>query len=254
MPHYSDLCEVLAIRNSIITLRELDTRRELTANHDAVRLTSLTSNRLFAAELPTLDADIRAPFPRPDAGHRAPSPTQSLTPPHSPTASQTAENDAPLASPRAVTSQNPPALNAHFDADARPQRRRNRLLYLDDYVVSPFQRAYNVECAKHFESQSHVSDDSQFMRLNSSHLLLDVHSSPHSNHYVSQQPSTNANDDITIGFIYSSDDPVPSAVPSYSYCVSSSVENYVKSQLCSRRRDRTSHRIARRRHRPHRQH
>ena len=77
-------------------------------------------------------------------------------------------------------------------------------------------------------SRSLISDDLRPVRSGSSHLLLDVHSSPQSNHYVSLQPNTNANDDITIGFFYSSDDPVPSAVPSYSYSVTSSVENYVK--------------------------
>ena len=87
------------------------------------------------------------------------------------------------------------------------------------------------------------------MRTSLSHLVLDVHSSSHSNHDVSQQRNTYANDDITIEFIYSSDDSVPSAVLSYSYCVTSSVENYSKSQSFFHHRARTSHRTARLRRR-----
>ena len=68
VPHYSGLCEVLAVRGPILTLRELDTRREFTTNHDAVRLSSLTPNRLPAAAPFPLYANDRAPFPPPDAG------------------------------------------------------------------------------------------------------------------------------------------------------------------------------------------
>ena len=80
-------------------------------------------------------------------------------------------------------------------------------------------------------------------------ITLDGHSYSHLNHDVSQQPNKNANDDITIGFIYSSAYSVPFAVPSYSYCVTSSIENYVKSLLTSRRRTRVIRRAARRRRR-----
>lgn len=38
---YSGLCEVIRVRKPVLTLRELDTRREFTANHDAVRPSSL---------------------------------------------------------------------------------------------------------------------------------------------------------------------------------------------------------------------
>ena len=71
VPHYSGLCEVLAVRGPILTLRELDTRREFTANHDAVRLSSLIPNRLPAAAPPLPNADDRAPSPPPNAVHRA---------------------------------------------------------------------------------------------------------------------------------------------------------------------------------------
>ena len=88
------------------------------------------------------------------------------------------------------------------------------------------------------------------MRSTSSSQSLDVHSSPQSNHDVSLHPNSNANDDIIIGFIYSSDDLVPVAVQLYSYSFTSSIENYIKPQPLSRRRDRTSRRAARRRRRP----
>ena len=92
------------------------------------------------------------------------------------------------------------------------------------------------------------------MRSSSSSLLLNVHSSPQSNHEVSLHPNANANEDITIGFIYASDDSVPSAVPSYSYCVTSSLKNYSKSSPPSRRWARTPRRIARRRRRSNNRH
>ena len=249
MPHYSGLCEVLAVRGPILTLWELDTRREFTANHDAVRLSSLTPNRLPAAALPPPDANDRAPSPPPDAGHREQSPTPSLTPPHLPSASPAIDDDALLAPPPVAAPQLKATPDAPLDAGARPQRRRNPPPYLDDYVVSPVQQAYNVECAKILESHSKISDDLQPMRSSSSSLLLDVHSSQLSNYDVYLQPNANANDDVTIGFIYSSDDSVPSAVPSFSYCVTSSPENYVKSSFLVLRRARAPRRTARRRRR-----
>ena len=85
--HYSNLCEVLAVRDPILTLRELDTRREFTANHDAVRLSSLMPNRLPVAAPPVSDADKRAPSTPQDASRRTLSSTPSSTPLHSPTAS-----------------------------------------------------------------------------------------------------------------------------------------------------------------------
>ena len=88
------------------------------------------------------------------------------------------------------------------------------------------------------------------MRSSSSPLLLDVQSCQQSNHNVCLQPNTNGNDNITIGFIYSFDDSVPSAVPSYSYCVTSSLKNYVKSSPLFRRRARTPRRTALRRRQP----
>ena len=248
VPHYSGLCEVLAVRGPILTLRELDTRREFTANHEAICPSSLTPNRLPAAAPPPPNANNRAPSP-PDAGHRGQSPTPSLTPPHLPFASPAIDDDAIHAPPPVAAPQHQAVPDAQLDANSRPQRCRHLLLYLDDYVVSPFQRAYNVECSKILESHSKISDDLQHMRSSSSFLLLDVHSSPLSNRDVSLQPNANANDDVTIGFIYSSDDSVPSAVPSYSSCITSSPENYVKSSPHSRRRARTPHRTARRRRR-----
>ena len=93
-----------------------------------------------------------------------------------------------------------------------------------------------------------------FMRSCLSHQLLDVHYSPQPIHDVSLQPNTTANDDITIGFIYSSDNSVRFAVPSYSYCVTSNLENNVKSSPLPCRRARTPHHSALRRRRPQRQH
>ena len=124
------------------------TRREFTANHDAVRLASLTPNRLPAAAPPPPDADNHEPFPPLDAGHRAPSPTPFSTPPHSSTASPAIGDDALLAPPPVAAPQRQAKSDAQLDTNARPQRRRNPPPYLDDYVVSPFKRAYIVECAK----------------------------------------------------------------------------------------------------------
>ena len=94
VPHSSGLCEVLALTGPILTLRELDTRREFTANHDAVRLLSLIPNRLHAAAPPPPYANDRASSPPPDANHRAQSPTPSLTPPRLPSASLAINDDA----------------------------------------------------------------------------------------------------------------------------------------------------------------
>ena len=173
MLHYSGLCEVLAVRIQIFTFPEFDTRREFTANIDAVRFSSLTPNRLSAAAPPLLDADDRAPSPPPDVIQRVLSFTPSLTPVYSPTASRTADNDAPLVSPRAVTPQLPPTLNAHPDADTRPQRRRNLPPYYDDYILLPFQQFYNVECAKFIEEQYQVTDVVQSVRSCPPSILTD---------------------------------------------------------------------------------
>ena len=107
---------------------------------------------------------------------------------------------------------------------------------------------------KCFKSQFHISDNLQPMRSSSTNLLLDVHSSPQSYNGVYLQLNTNANDDITIGFIYSFDNLILSAAPSYSHCVRSSLENNVKSSLLPGHRARTPHRYARRRRRLQRQH
>ena len=228
VPHYSELCEVMAVRGPILTLWELDTRRQFTANHDAVRLSSLTPNRLFVASPPLPNTNDRAPSPPPNACHREPSPLPSLTLPHLPSASPAIDDDVLLALSPVAAFQHQATLDAQLDADALPQRRRNPSPYLDDYGVSPFQWAYNIECAKLFESQFQISDDVQLMRSTSSSQLSDVHSSQQSNHDVSLHQNTNPNDDNTIEFIYLSDDSVPVPVPSYSYSVTSSVENYVK--------------------------
>ena len=173
MPYYSGLCEVLAVRIPIFTFREFDTRREFTANHDAVRFSLLNPNRLPDTVPPLLDADDRAPSPPPDVIQRVLSPTPSLTPPYSPTASRTPDNDAPLVSPRAATPQLPTTLNAHPDADTRPQRRRNLPFYFDDYILSPFQQFYNVECAKLLKEQYQVIDVVQSVRSCPPSILTD---------------------------------------------------------------------------------
>ena len=118
VPHYFGLCEVLAVRGPILTLRELDTRREFTANHDAVGRSSLTLNRLRAAAPPLPDANDRAPSPQPDAGHRAPSRTPSSTPPYSPTASPAIGDDAQLAPPPVAAPQLQATSDAQLDDDA----------------------------------------------------------------------------------------------------------------------------------------
>ena len=139
VPHYSGLCEVLAVKGPILTLRELDTRREFTANHNAVRLSSLTPNRLLAAAPPPPDAYDLAQSPPPNAGYRAHSPTPSLKPPHLPSASPAIDDDALLEPPPVAAPQHQATPDAQLDTNARPQRRRNPPPYRDDYVVSPFQ-------------------------------------------------------------------------------------------------------------------
>ena len=67
------------------------------ANHDAVRLLSLTLSRFPAVAPFLLCANDRAPSLPPDAGNRAQSPTLSLTPPHLPSASPAIDDDAILA-------------------------------------------------------------------------------------------------------------------------------------------------------------
>ena len=95
-----------------------------------------------------------------------------------------------------------------------------------------------------------ISDNLSPMRSSSSSVLLDVHSSPKSYYDVTLQQNGNANDNITIEFIYLSDDSVPSAVPSYSYCFTSNFENFANLSPLSRRRARTHRRIVRRRRQP----
>ena len=47
---YSGLCEVVEVRGALLTLRDLDTRRVFTANHDAVRRS--TMSRATAPQVP----------------------------------------------------------------------------------------------------------------------------------------------------------------------------------------------------------
>ena len=51
---YSGLCELLEVRGALLTLRELDTRRVFTANHDAVRRS--TMSRAAAPQIPAARA------------------------------------------------------------------------------------------------------------------------------------------------------------------------------------------------------
>ena len=44
-PRYSGLCKLLEVRGPVLKLRELDSQREFTANHDAVRLSTLSPIR-----------------------------------------------------------------------------------------------------------------------------------------------------------------------------------------------------------------
>ena len=119
VPHYSGLCELLAVRGLILTLRILDTRREFTANHDAVRLSSLAPNRLLAAAPPLSYANDRVPSPPPDACHQAQSPTPSLTPPRLPSASSAIDNDALPEPPPVAAIQLQATPDGQLDADAQ---------------------------------------------------------------------------------------------------------------------------------------
>ena len=69
-PKYSDLCEVLEIRGPALTLRELDSHKVLTANHDSVCRSSLSQPD---AQFPAVPADLRLfaiSFSRPESGSR----------------------------------------------------------------------------------------------------------------------------------------------------------------------------------------
>ena len=55
---YSGLCEVLEVSGPLLTLRELDTRRVFTANHDAVRRSTM-----WGAAAPQVPAARAAPLP-----------------------------------------------------------------------------------------------------------------------------------------------------------------------------------------------
>ena len=70
---YSGLCEVLEVRGALLTLRELDTRRVFTANHNAVRRS--TMSRAAAPQVPAARAGPLPPVLR--AAH----PPPPLTPP-----------------------------------------------------------------------------------------------------------------------------------------------------------------------------
>ena len=111
---------MLAVTSPIFMLRELDTRLEFSANHYAVQFSSFAPNRCHAAARFLPDATNRAPSPPLNAGHRAPSPTPSLTSPHSPTATQRADDDGYPASPSVFTPQPPFARYVQLDTDVRP--------------------------------------------------------------------------------------------------------------------------------------
>ena len=49
-PSYSGLCEVIEFRGPVLILRELYSKREFTANHDAVRLSTLPPIRDSCAD------------------------------------------------------------------------------------------------------------------------------------------------------------------------------------------------------------
>ena len=69
-PKYAGLCEVLKIRGPVLTLRELGSLKVLTANHDAVRSSSLLQPD---AQLPAVPANLRLfdmSLSRPEAENR----------------------------------------------------------------------------------------------------------------------------------------------------------------------------------------
>ena len=105
---------------------------------------------------------------------------------HLPSASPAIVDDAILKPPLVAAPQHQAVPDAQLDAHSRFQRRQIPPPYLDDYVVSPFQRAYNVECAKLFDSQSSISDVFHSMRSNSPHLF-DVHPL---NNQITSSPSS----------------------------------------------------------------
>ena len=69
-PKYSGLCDILAIRGPVLTLRELDFRKVFTANHVAVRSSSFSQPE---GQFPEVPADLRLfdmSLSSPEAGRR----------------------------------------------------------------------------------------------------------------------------------------------------------------------------------------
>ena len=73
---YSGLCEVVQVCGPVLTLRELDTMRVFTANHDAVRRSTLELNRVQ----PICEGPHPPPIPRSDQNTAQQSLKDQLTP------------------------------------------------------------------------------------------------------------------------------------------------------------------------------
>ena len=82
--HYSGLCDELEVRSAMLTLRELTTQRVFTANHDAVRRSTMT--RAAAPQVPAVHAGLLPPPvcagpPFPPEPRDAPPPSPQAPPP-----------------------------------------------------------------------------------------------------------------------------------------------------------------------------
>ena len=137
---YSGLCEVLEVRGALLTLRELATQRVFTANHDAVRMSTMT--RPAVPQAPQARAAPHPLMPRvaPAPSHNSP-PCQAQAQPQLPTHAAPLQSQppanalAPQPQPQAIqqappypallpTTHPPPSLRANQQARAPAATRR----------------------------------------------------------------------------------------------------------------------------------
>ena len=191
-----------------------------------MRLSSLTPGRPCEAAPILPDADSPAPSQQPEVDNSEPSQPlrrdddlrrQSPLPPSTPLSQSLSQSPAcPPTAPQSDDEAIPAPCS-------RPQRRRNLPHYLDDYVLSPFQQSYNVECAKLLDPQHFELYDCQFRNSCSLPSINTKESSQLLYGVSSRQTNSNSDADITVGFVYPSSNNLSSAtVPSHSFCITTS--------------------------------
>ena len=132
---YSGLCEVLEVRGVLLTLREFDTRRVFTANHEAVRRSTIpraAAAQVHAARAAPLPPILRVAHPPPSLAppppaKARPQPAQRAVPP-----------SPPVPAPVLIAlSQTPPRTNQKARAPATARRRARALLDLREASFLP---------------------------------------------------------------------------------------------------------------------